>query len=81
MSCADCAYYDGAQCRERPPVVIVGAGSLVFTVFPQVQATDWCGDWKASQSYVDAKIAQSIAASQPVPPPPPAPSFEPMVEL
>lgn len=78
MSCADCRYFDGSQCRIAPPIVIVGAGSMVFTVFPQVLATDWCGEFKGTDTYVAAQVAAAQAAAQAAHD---APAFEPMVEL
>jgi hypothetical protein len=48
-SCSTCDYHEAVrrdlgECRFMPPVFRVG---LDRQYRPQVQPTDWCGQWKA----------------------------------
>lgn len=53
-TCANCAFADPRmeegepvlQCRRYPPAVLVYDGEAV-KVFPGVEESDWCGEWRA----------------------------------
>jgi hypothetical protein len=54
MACSNCDHHEEAvmddgpvyQCRRYPPVMFVLQGEVTET-WPQVDADDWCGEWKS----------------------------------
>ena len=63
--CSNCIFHEGLEpirwsdggglmfsegkCRRHPPALISGPDKSVFTRFPRVEVSDWCGEhrhWK-----------------------------------
>ena len=52
--CGQCRFNDGGRCRRRSPAVVSEThvtlqGSRPDTVWPEVRAFDWCGEFKRKQ--------------------------------
>lgn len=44
--CSTCKYLRGAECRRKPPQVVVnGIGRVSDAAWPPVPDTGWCAEW------------------------------------
>lgn len=48
ISCSNCIYYSGSECRRYPPRLLPGEEDT-DGYFPCVDADNWCGEHKIKQ--------------------------------
>ncbi len=60
-SCATCFFYIGTGCHRLPPLLVSGH---VLSIWPPVQASDWCGDFAAADPGVYPTITTGPAGAQ-----------------
>jgi hypothetical protein len=56
MPCATCKFYDRRDCKVYPPQVIYDYTSDTYeSLWPEVEPTDWCGQWEAQDGTTQSK--------------------------
>ena len=56
IRCASCVFWDMSEyvlkgvkargiCSRYPPQIALGSDGSIYSVFPETNATNWCGEW------------------------------------
>lgn len=68
--CGDCRYScstykagcsgDNFLCRRLPPVFLCGQGELDYAKFPDVEKTNWCGEFAMTDEAIEKHLEEKL---------------------